>query len=117
MVTAPPRPFELILAQSPRSTRIALAASAALPRFSDDQRRRLAAKAKKIGRDRLHQFASIVARQTLLSCRHRLVFVWFGVKLCDTDPYPLRPLVRSLLWANRQADQPNRRKGLGIESA
>ena len=36
------------------------------PRFNDDQRRRLAAKARKIGRDRLHRLASIVTPQTLL---------------------------------------------------
>ena len=43
------------------------------PRFSDDQRRRLAAKAKKLGRDRLRQFASIVTPETLLGWHRRLI--------------------------------------------
>jgi hypothetical protein len=36
------------------------------PRFTDDQRRRLAAKAENLGRDRLRRFASIVRPKTLL---------------------------------------------------
>jgi len=43
------------------------------PRFNDDQRRRLAAKAKKLGRDRLRRFASIVSPQTLLNWHRRLI--------------------------------------------
>jgi len=43
------------------------------PRFNDDQRRRLAAKAKRIGRDQLQRFASIVMPQTLLDWHRRLV--------------------------------------------
>ena len=43
------------------------------PRFSDDQRRRLAAKAKKLGQDRLRQFASIVTPETLLGWHRRLI--------------------------------------------
>jgi len=43
------------------------------PRFNDDQRRRLAAKAKKIGRDQLQRFASIVTPQTLLDWHRRLI--------------------------------------------
>ena len=36
------------------------------PRFKEDQRRRLAAKAQKLGRDRLRRFTSIVSPKTLL---------------------------------------------------
>jgi len=43
------------------------------PRFNDDQRRRLAAKAKKIGRDQLQRFASIVTPRTLLDWHRRLI--------------------------------------------
>jgi putative transposase len=43
------------------------------PRFSDDQRRRLAAKARKLGRDRLRRFASIVSPKTLLEWHRRLI--------------------------------------------
>ena len=43
------------------------------PRFGDDQRCRLAAKAKKLGRDRLRQFASIVTPETLLGWHRRLI--------------------------------------------
>jgi transposase-like protein len=43
------------------------------PRFKDDQRRRLAAKAKRIGRDQLQRFASIVTPQTLLDWHRRLI--------------------------------------------
>jgi transposase InsO family protein len=41
------------------------------PRFNDDQRRRLAAKAKLLGRERLRRFASIVSPQTLLNWHRR----------------------------------------------
>ena len=43
------------------------------PRFTDDQRRRLAAKAQKLGRDRLRRFASIVSPRTLLEWHRRLI--------------------------------------------
>lgn len=43
------------------------------PRFTDDQRRRLAAKALKLGRDRLRQYASIVSPKTLLEWHRRLI--------------------------------------------
>ena len=38
------------------------------PRFNDDQRRRLASKAKPIGRKVLARLASIVTPDTLLAC-------------------------------------------------
>jgi hypothetical protein len=43
------------------------------PRFNDDQRRRLAAKAQKLGRDRLKRCASIVSPRTLLEWHRRLI--------------------------------------------
>ena len=43
------------------------------PRFTDNQRRRLAAKAQKLGRDRLRRFASIVSPKTLLEWHRRLI--------------------------------------------
>src|SRR6266699_6382462 len=43
------------------------------PRFNDDQRRRLAAKGKSIGRKGLTRFASIVTPDTLLSWHRRLI--------------------------------------------
>src|SRR5215467_995829 len=41
--------------------------------FNDDQRRRLAAKAKKLGRKRLEQVATIAAPETLLRWHHKLI--------------------------------------------
>src|SRR5258708_37754989 len=43
------------------------------PRFNDDQRRRLAAKGKSIGRKDLARFASIVTPDTLLASHRRLL--------------------------------------------
>ena len=42
-------------------------------RFSDDQRRRLAAKAKKLGRRLLSQVATIVTPETLLAWHRKLI--------------------------------------------
>src|SRR5262245_31316307 len=42
-------------------------------RFTDDQRRRLAAKAKKLGRKVLEQVATIVTPQTLLAWHQKLI--------------------------------------------
>lgn len=43
------------------------------PRFSDDQRRRLAAKAKKLGRQGLQRVATLVTPRTLLAWHQRLI--------------------------------------------
>jgi transposase len=43
------------------------------PRFNDDQRRRLAAKAKKVGPSRLREFAAIVTPRTPLYWHQRLI--------------------------------------------
>ena len=43
------------------------------PRFNDDQRRRLAAKAKKIGLKHLTKIATLVTPRTLLDWHHRLI--------------------------------------------
>jgi transposase InsO family protein len=43
------------------------------PRFSEEQRRRLAAKAQKLGRERLRRVASIVSPKTLLEWHRRLI--------------------------------------------
>ena len=42
-------------------------------RFSDDQRRRLAARAKKIGRKLLNEVATIVTPETLLAWHRKLI--------------------------------------------
>ena len=42
-------------------------------RFSDDQRRRLALKAKKLGRNILRQVATIVTPETLLAWHRKLI--------------------------------------------
>jgi hypothetical protein len=43
------------------------------PRFNDDQRRRLAAKAKKMGLESLKATAAIATPRTLLACHHLLL--------------------------------------------
>jgi hypothetical protein len=43
------------------------------PRLNDDQRRRLAVKAKKLGRRVLHELTTIVTPETLLAWHRRLI--------------------------------------------
>src|SRR5215472_4858493 len=42
-------------------------------RFNDDQRRRLAVRAKKLGRRMLHELTTIVTAATLLAWHHKLI--------------------------------------------
>ena len=62
------------------------------PRFNDDQRRRLAAKGKAIGRKGLARFASIVTPDTLLAWRSRLITRKYD---SSTKRKPGRPPTRS----------------------
>ena len=47
-------------------------------RFNDDQRRRLAAKAQKLGREQMRRLASIVSPKTLLEWHRRLIARKYG---------------------------------------
>src|SRR5437899_808702 len=53
-------------------------------RFNDDQRRRLAAKAKKLGRKRLGQVATIAAPETLLTWHRKLIVQSHAGSPCRT---------------------------------
>src|SRR5215471_16192192 len=52
--------------------------------FNDDQRRRLAVKAKKLGRKRLEQVATIAAPETLLRWHGRLIAQNNSPSVCPT---------------------------------
>src|SRR5438876_12306287 len=73
-------------------------------RFSDDQRRRLAAKARKVGRKILAQVATIVTPETLLAWHRKLIAKKYdgsGQGITDGHEPPLRS-PRSLLgWQRR----------------
>jgi hypothetical protein len=58
-------------------------------RFSDDQRRRLAAKAKKLGRKILAQVATIVTPQTLLAWHRKLIAQKYDGSVYRTPGRPL----------------------------
>jgi putative transposase len=60
------------------------------PRFTDEQRRRLAAKAQKLGRDRLRRVVSIVSPKTLLEWHRRLI-----ARKYDGSSWPERVLSQS----------------------
>jgi len=51
-------------------------------RFTDDQRRRLAAKGKPLGRKSLRQIATIVTPDTILACGR--LAGWSGTSLCSS---------------------------------
>ena len=52
-------------------------------RFTDNQRRRLAAKAKRLGRKVLAQVATIVTPETLLAWHRRLIAQKYDGSACD----------------------------------
>ena len=52
-------------------------------RFTDNQRRRLAAKAKRLGRKALAQVATIVTPETLLAWHRRLIAQKYDGSACD----------------------------------
>jgi putative transposase len=58
-------------------------------RFNDDQRRRLAAKAKRLGRKVLAQVATIVTPQTLLAWHRKLIAQKYDGRLYRTPGRPL----------------------------
>src|SRR5438132_12743279 len=60
-------------------------------KFNDDQRRRLAAKAKKLGRKTLGQVATIAASETLLTWHRNLIGRNYAVSASRT---PGRPVLR-----------------------
>jgi hypothetical protein len=62
-------------------------------RFSDDQRRRLAAKAKKIGRKLLNEFATIVTPETLLAWHRKLIAKKYAEALTAVQGDPERLLI------------------------
>ena len=49
-------------------------------RFTDDQRRRLAAKGKPLGRKVLHQIATIVTPDTILAWHRKLIAAKWGLQ-------------------------------------
>ena len=57
-------------------------------RFSDDQRRRLAAKAKKLGRRLISQVATIVTPETLLAWHRKLIAKKYDGSLFRTPGRP-----------------------------
>src|SRR4029079_2773031 len=57
-------------------------------RFSDDQRRRLAVKAKKLGRKLLSEVATIVTPQTLLAWHRKLIAKKYDGSLLRTPGRP-----------------------------
>jgi len=75
------------------------------PRFNDDQRRRFAAKAKKIGRDQLQRFASIVTPQTLLDWHRRLIARKYDASSARSPGRPPTPAeVRELILTMARED-------------
>src|SRR5215831_13145640 len=66
-------------------------------KLNDDQRRRLAAKAKKLGRKTLEQVATIAAPETLLRWHGKLIAQNEAASACPT-PGRLQLIRKSLLW-------------------
>src|SRR5215472_18487011 len=67
-------------------------------RFTDDQRRRLAAKAKKLWRKTLDQVATIAAPETLLRWHGKLIAQNDAPSACRTRGLQL--ITKSLLWSS-----------------
>jgi len=61
------------------------------PRFNDDQRRRLAAKAQKLRRDQMRRFASIVSPKTLLEWHRRLIARKYDISCRRSPGRPCTP--------------------------
>ena len=66
-------------------------------KFNDDQRRRLAAKAKKLGRKMLGQVATIAASETLLTWHRKLIAENYAGCPCRT-PVGSQRARKLLLW-------------------
>ena len=76
------------------------------PRFNDDQRRRLAAKAKKLGRQRLKEIAALATPRTLLAWHQRLIARQYdgrGKRSAGRPPTPqeVRDLILRMAAHNR----------------
>src|SRR5262245_16321712 len=72
-------------------------------RFTDNQRRRLAAKAKRLGRQVLAQVATIVTPETLLAWHRRLIAQKYDGSAFRTPGRPLRFRTSSFEWRKRMA--------------
>lgn len=76
------------------------------PRFNDDQRRRLAAKAKKVGLERLKEIAAVVTPRTLLDWHQRLIARQYDGRAKRSSGRPstpgaVRELILSMAAENR----------------
>lgn len=67
-------------------------------RFTDNQRRRLAAKAKRLGRKVLAQVATIVTPETLLAWHRRLIAQKYDGSAYRTPGRPRNPVTSHLLY-------------------
>ena len=77
-------------------------------RFNDDQRRRLAAKAKRLGRKILAQVATIVTPQTLLAWHRKLIALKYDGSTYRTPGRPLTPIEISDLVIRMAEDRRGR---------
>src|SRR5437867_12398973 len=76
-------------------------------KFNDDQRRRLAAKAKKLGRKMLGQVATIAAPETLLTWHRKLIAENYAGDPCRTPGrHPTRKEIRNCLprWMTNRTE-------------
>ena len=82
-------------------------------RFTDDQRRRLAAKAKRLGRKLLNEVATIVTPETLLAWHRKLIAKKYDGS-ASRGPGRPRPADEIALLVTRMAEE-NRSWGVGGE--